>query len=275
MILETFVAVNSALFATRAINTKVEEKMKEKILSDGLYHVTTEENAEKIMESGHIRPSGYFLSLGAKKCFFFAGTPSYKDLASNCASEAKKYEFKAVKIMPNEEELSKFKQRTFNDDSITYKGKCYLPEERTKIVDLVLDINEKGDIYTREKTEEELQNGYVPKEELTEKMSSITNNNVVGIMGKAYLKEYDTVGRKIWGKLIDFKNRIIGSKKLTLPEENAGNLHNVEMTREDNISGILEKSICNEKNISENYLKEDNNVEDKNLNIEKEERVCE
>jgi len=59
------------------------------------------------------------LSLGRKKCFFFAGTPSYKDLASNCASEASKLEFKAVKLMPNEEELSKFKQRSFNYDSIT------------------------------------------------------------------------------------------------------------------------------------------------------------
>lgn len=63
MILETFAAVNSALFITRAINTKIEQDMREKILSDGLYHVTTEESAEKIIESGHIRPSNMLLSL--------------------------------------------------------------------------------------------------------------------------------------------------------------------------------------------------------------------
>ena len=104
------------------------------------------------------------LSLGRKKCFFFAGTPSYKDLASNCASEASKLEFKAVKLMPNEEELSKFKQRSFNYDSITQVGKYYLPEERTKVADLVLDIDEKGNIFTREKTEQD-QNLIIEDEE--------------------------------------------------------------------------------------------------------------
>ena len=149
MVLETFVAINSGVLATRAINTKVDKDMRNKILSDGLYHVTTDENAEKIMESGYIKPSNVILSLGKKKCFFFAGTPSYKDLSSNCASEATKYEFKAIKLMPNNEELSKFRQRTFNDDSITYKGRCNLPKERTEVVDLVLDIDEKGNIFSK------------------------------------------------------------------------------------------------------------------------------
>ena len=202
MVLETFAAINSALLATRAINTKIEQDMRNKILADGLYHVTTAENAEKIMESGHIRPSSNILSLGSKKCFFFAGLPSYRDLSSNCASEASKYEFKAIKILPNSEELSNFRQRSFNDDSITFKGRCDLPEERTQIVDLVLDIDEKGNIYTREKTEEELEK-YIPKEELVQKMQELGSNNTLGIMGKAYLTEYKTVGQKLIKKLAD------------------------------------------------------------------------
>jgi hypothetical protein len=47
MILQTFVAANSTIIASRAINAKVKEDMKQKILSDGLYHVTTEDAAKK------------------------------------------------------------------------------------------------------------------------------------------------------------------------------------------------------------------------------------
>ena len=276
MILETFVAVNSALFVTRAIHTKIEQEMREKILSDGLYHVTTEESAAKIMESGHIRPSNMFLSLGSKKCFFFAGTPSYKDLASNCASEATKYEFKAVKLMPNKEELSKFRQRSFNDDSITFKGKCNLSEERTKIVDLVLDIDEKGNIFTREKTEEELENEYIPKAELVQKMSSLTNNNVVGIMGKAYFEEYNTVGKKIWNKIKKLTDKITNSKTLKLPEEKTTTQEKAYINEGKNMTEMLENCTYDEKKVSENYVETKEKTEqEQNFIIENEERVCE
>lgn len=273
MILETFAAVNSAMFVTRAINTKIEQNMREKILSDGLYHVTTEESANKIMESGHIRPSSIFLSLGRKKCFFFAGTPSYKDLASNCASEATKFEFKAVKLMPNEQELSKFRQRSFNDDSITFVGKCELPEERTKIVDLVLDIDEKGNIFTREKTEEEIENEYVPKDELVSKMNNLASNNVVGILGKAYFREYGTVGKKLWDKLVNLKERITNHKTLKLPAENIDKLNNIE-TKENDMKEMLEKYTCDEMEVTENYSNK--NIEKQvELNREDEGRICE
>lgn len=277
MILETFVAVNSALIATRAINTKIEQKMREKILTEGLYHVTTEESAEKIMESGHIRPSNNLLSLGRKKCFFFAGTPSYKDLASNCASEAKKYEFKAVKLNPNEEELSKFRQRTFNDDSITFAGKCYLPEERTEVVDLVLDIDEKGNIFTREKTEEELQNKYIPKDELVQKLNTLSGNNIAGIMGKAYFAEYKTVGEKLWNKILDLKNRITNSNTLKLPEDKTNRQEKTSTNNEEkSMADMLEKCTYDDKEVSENYIETKEKTEqEQNLIIEDEERLCE
>lgn len=276
MVLETFAAVNSALIATRAINTKIEQKMREKILTDGLYHVTTEESAEKIMQSGHIRPSNNLLSLGRKKCFFFAGTPSYKDLASNCASEARKYEFKAIKLMPNEEELSKFRQRTFNDDSITFAGKCYLPEERTKVVDLVLDIDEKGNIFTREKTEEELQNKYIPKDELVQKMNTLGSNNIAGIMGKAYLEEYNTVGQKIWSKIMNLKEKITNSKTLKLPQENTNRQENAGINEENRMADMLEKCTYDDKEVSDNYIETKEKTEqEQNLIRENEGRLCE
>lgn len=268
MVLETFVAINSTMLATRAINTKIQDKMKEKILTNGLYHVTTEENAEKIMESGYIKPSNNFLSLGSKKCFFFAGTPSYKDLSSNCASEATKYEFKAIKLSPNEEELSKFKQRSFNDDSITFKGKCNLPKERAEIVDLVLDIDEKGNIFTREKTEEELEK-YVPKEELVQKMNQLGSRNTAAVMGKAYINEYKTVGRKVIERLSRLKNIFKNQDKAEyLPEANE-NIAN-EYTGE-NMLNSLKEDVYKEEEIQAKYLENDN--KEKEINVEERELI--
>jgi len=43
-------------------------------------------------------------------------------------------------------------------------------------------------------------------------MNTLTNNNVIGIMGKAYLNEYNTVGKKIWSKIMNLKDKITNSK---------------------------------------------------------------
>jgi len=270
MVLESFIAVNSAMLATRAINTKIEQDMKDKILDEGLYHVTTAENAQKIIESGHIKPSSNILSLGSKKCFFFAGLPSYKDLASNCASEAAKYEFKAVKLNPNSEELSKFRQRAFNDDSITFKGRCDLPEERTEVVDLVLDIDEKGNIYTREKTEEELEK-YIPKDELVQKMQELGSNNMLGVMAKSYIREYKTVGQKIIKKLTDIKNRFVKRQNLSLPEINIKD-NQCDFTKENNISDELKNDTYS---IEESYINDKilDEKEEQSLNVENKELI--
>ena len=268
MILETFVAVNSAVLATRAINTKIETKMKDKILTAGLYHVTTAENAQKIMESGYIKPSNSILSLGRKKCFFFAGLPSYRDLSSNCASEASKYEFKAIKLEPNSEEISKFRQRSFNDDSITFQGRCELPEERTRIVDLVLDIDEKGNIYTREKTEEEMEK-YVPNPELVKKMTTL-NSNVLSILGKSYVKEYQTVGSKLISKLKAFADRIKSSKipKLT-GTDNEKQYTNIDEEDSREYNNVLMEQVYEDQRICANYMEEKAKSTDENI-IDKE-----
>lgn len=263
MILETFIAVNSAVLATRAINTKIETTMKEKILSDGLYHVTTAKNAQKIMESGYINPSNSILSLGKKKCFFFAGLPEYKDLCSNCASEASRYEFKAIKLNPNSEELSNFRQRTFNDDSITFEGRCELPMDRTQVVDLVLDIDDKGNIYTREKTEEEMER-YVPNPDLVKKMT-LLNSNVISIMGKSYVNEYKTIGSKLISKLKAFRDKIMGKNVPSLAASSSISQElNQEEQQEAPYANDLKKQVCEEKEISKKYI-EENKMEKKTV----------
>jgi hypothetical protein len=165
MLLETFFTVDLLLLLTKTIYTKVNniDGVYEKILNEGLYHVTTKENAEAIMKSGYLKPSNGVSSLGKGKSFFFPGIPSYINLCINTANYANKYEMTAIKIRLNESELNSFKQRSFSDNAIIYEGKCIIPSDRTEIVSLVLDFDKDHNIIVREKGMDEV---YQPSEEL-------------------------------------------------------------------------------------------------------------
>lgn len=201
MILETFLVANTTILATKMIYTNIDkvEDVKKNIVNNGIYHVTTSEAADKIMESGHIRPSSNMLSMGSKKCFFFAGMPSHENLATNVASESNKYEFSAIKVDLDESNISKFKVRKYSDNAIVCKGKCDLEQNKVRKVQLVLDLNEKGEVYTREKTTEEIEKGdYVASKELVDKLALKENKlTVVENMGKAYLREFGNLFRLI------------------------------------------------------------------------------
>jgi hypothetical protein len=87
------------------------------------------------------------------------------DICRNTASFANQYEFNAVKLNITHDELARFKQRTFNDEAIIYEGKCYLPNERVEIIELVLDLNKGNNIIIRPKTEKEKKQ-YIPSPQL-------------------------------------------------------------------------------------------------------------
>ena len=74
MLLESFIAMYGiSFFATKAIYTKLDKskEIHEEALNQGLYHITSEENCDKILKSGHIKPSNIISSLGRRKTFFF------------------------------------------------------------------------------------------------------------------------------------------------------------------------------------------------------------
>ena len=188
MVLGSFLAINSVIIASKTVNTKITETMNEKILSEGLYHVTSKENVEAILKSKYIKPSGYISSYGKKKSFFFGGLPNANDLRRNLYNALSNYEFDALKIDIKKDEngndiemeeaqkrLSKFKQRVLNDDAITYKGKCMLNDKCCSHVSLVYDFDKNHDIVLREKTEEELEKGYVPSDEIVQALNVSKN----------------------------------------------------------------------------------------------------
>ena len=221
MILESFLVASGVSIASRMVHTKVEKdkQVTDKILSDGIYHITSIENANKIIDSGHIRPSSNLISMGRKKCFFFAGTPDYDQICSNCASSATKYEFSAIKVMPNKDELASFKQRSLNDGAITFIGKCDLPEDRANIVQMVLDLDKDNKVISREKTEEEIKKGdYIPSEMLYEKLKLSDNKKIemAKKLGGSYIKEFSVPVRKVVNIIGDMFKKIYGEKTLML-----------------------------------------------------------
>lgn len=137
---------------------------------NGLYHFTKEEYADKIMDSQTIHPSGSAFSLGAKKVFFYAGIPSLEQVRENMADKYRQYEWTAIKIVPAQDELKDYKVRALDDKSVAHKGECELEGKNVKKVNLVLDMNEKGDLFIREKTPEEIEKGsYRPRQEIIDK----------------------------------------------------------------------------------------------------------
>ena len=191
MILETFLACNCAVLASKMIHTKVDKikEIRKNILEQGLYHITKEENADSIIQQGVINPSNNVLSMGRKKVFFFAGIPELEAIRENIRSQYRQYEWTAVKIMPQEADLANYKTRVMGDNSVIYKGKCELDSNKVKKVKLVLDLNKEGNLYLREKTPEEIEKGdYVPPDEVKQKFEVSQNPiQLYKDVGTAYL----------------------------------------------------------------------------------------
>ena len=169
MLLESFIAMYGLSFiATKAIYTKLDksQEIKKEALNQGLYHITSEENCDKILKSGHIKPSNIISSLGRKKTFFFAGAPNFDVLSQNV--DISQYEFSAIKIKPTEEQIEQYKVRKYRDNAVIYEGQCNLDDKQVEKVNLVLDIDKNGRVISREKGKDE---DYHPSKELLDKIN--------------------------------------------------------------------------------------------------------
>lgn len=230
--LASFIAIyglgaSVATLATKVVYTKMDhaKEVKDIVLNQGLYHVTSKENADKIRESGYFKPSNVLLSLGRRKTFFFAGRPDYDTLMQNVA-EIDSYEFTALKVKLTEEQLVDYKVRKYSDNAVVCNGRCMLQDKQVEKVSLVLDMDEKGNIFTREKDEGE---EYQPKQELIDKIN-LKPSKMPGV--KNLLLQALKLYGKVWFDLKDMGYDFI--QNLTRREEvkflNAG--ENVEFESE-------------------------------------------
>ena len=122
---------------------------KKYIAENHLYHcVSSKDVADSIIKSGYLRPATGALktlnSYGHASVCLFGGIPNtdnfMKNLNTNLYTEPDKI-INAIEICVHEDELNRnYKVRKVSDDAILYEGYCVLPQERTRAVQLVMDL---------------------------------------------------------------------------------------------------------------------------------------
>lgn len=201
MILETIVVANLVLIATKAVHTSVleNELIKEKILKEGLYHISNESNLVDIIKSGELVPGEDSRLFKKDKVYFFAGVPSWHDLCLNV--NMFDVEMPALKISLNENQLDELTHRQFSDQAIAYDGVFKIPKSQIETVDLVLDLNEKKEIIVKEKDD-----FYSPYE----------NEELLNRMKKGFLlNAYSAIKKEAEYRLLGIKNMAIYCHKKT------------------------------------------------------------
>ena len=153
-------------------NTILEDReLLMKAYNEGLYHITLEENVDSIIETKLMKASNSFTSYGNKKCFFFAGIPSFDMAAINIKPDIK---LTALKLNLTYEQLSHFKYRKENDKSIVYDGNLDL--ENLKMEKVRLGLSTKDNNFIYKKIEEEDYPNYTPN--LNNEQLNLVNNNL-------------------------------------------------------------------------------------------------
>ena len=189
-------SILSILAKTIRINPTT--KVNNLIVENGLYHFTpNEEVANKILTSGKVKSTKGFNAYGTKGAFMFLGIPSIENHIKNIANSKNNILFDpteityAIKINPKLNELSNYKSRIM-DEVIIHEGDCIIPQEETKIVQIVKDIQRDKDgnpvldsngqkiIILRERTDKEIEmygNNYIPPQDVLDAIKEYKKRN--------------------------------------------------------------------------------------------------
>lgn len=165
---------------TKTIRTNIDENTKQYIEENHLYHCSSKENIDTILDTGYLKPATGLLknvtSYGKSCCFMFAGLPELdsfiKNMSVNPYLEPTKIQH-AVEFDIKKEELNNYKIRPFSDEAIIYEGYCVFPQNRVKPVELVTDLKKDNNgniigLCVRKRTEQEINKSpdkYIPSKE--------------------------------------------------------------------------------------------------------------
>lgn len=260
--------------------TDLDDKIKDKILEDGLYHFTNEESALKIMESEYLKPatdgifSKYVNSYGTPVACMFAGTPDIDNFAKNVTDYSIKNNpyinpcmvYTAVKILPeNKEQLKNYKIRNLSDSAVLYEGYCILPHERISIEKMVPDLvrDRNGNPIKNNKGEYEIKFREARAEELVEgsNLYLAQNDYLDYIKQKAlelgYSKNNDGKLNRLNNKItniVDQGRMEFDITKQNLKENSQGNLNNLFTKFKNFINRIKNPKLENStENIMEDF----------------------
>ncbi len=153
-----------------------------KITNEGLYHITSLENAQNIMNEGTVNASKPGItSYGKAKSFFFAGTPNLGEVCLNLDTYQEK--LVAVKIKESNDTIIKenFKYRVDDDFTIMHDGNFNFNKENAQIVYLGLTVNEQGEFTYKEISKEDYQTYSLNKSQITNEVIKKQVNLLKGI----------------------------------------------------------------------------------------------
>lgn len=220
---------------TKAIQSDLTNDVIEKINKEGIYHLTTKENAEKIMESGFIAPTtkkvdNHFMKSRyenkyAQLVYMFAGKPDMYALRKNMTrafGDKEDGTFYAIKHTPDKYEMENYTKR-LEDGAILYEGKLDLQNSNPQLVRMKL---EKGKLVEIPLDEKVVPEPFVKKKILTKLASWGTIYKEAGIAIKnsftpKYRKEMRQLRqqRKLDNKLLRQLNLEKAEKNLELDYE--------------------------------------------------------
>ena len=229
-----------------------------KISNEGLLHLTTEEAAKKIVESGYVKASkDPIVSYGKPKSFFFAGIPSFGNVCLNLNTFREKAV--AVRIKPSTEILNnkKFNYRAYDDFAIMHSGNFNFEQGTADIVYLGLIVNDVGEFEYKEITKDEYDN-YTPN---TESISRDTS--------KAIKKLADTIKGALFGLSYQYDVFVNNELKDSSIEDNydkGGQQQNKTVIREK-IETRSQQSVSDSNSV-DNLISE---IDSKILDLESEE----
>ena len=139
----------------KIVKLNIDEAGKEEIVKNGLYHITSsDEVADKILESGYLRPATGVIkknitSYGKACVFLFNGKPTVDNFLKNITNANLDMDpylnptmaVPAISLKPkSKEELKNYKSRGLVDDVLIYEGYCVLPDDEVSKVKLVPDL---------------------------------------------------------------------------------------------------------------------------------------
>lgn len=194
-LLSPFDTMKRFLYSNVSSNTELSQK----ILNEGLYHITSLESAQKILESGYIKKSGFLTSYGAQKTFFFAGEPSLNEVSQNISNFEQVRV--AIKLDVDEVQLRKLIYRKLSDKAIAKFGDYSFSNDQAHLAYLGLK-EENGKLVYKE----------ISKSEYDNYQSVISSSSVANIMNDikslmiALSSEYDSLSENVNDFLSRFGN---------------------------------------------------------------------
>lgn len=136
--------------------------------TEGIYFITTEENANKIMEESTIVAMPPIESYGIKNAFVFAGIPTFATILEHFGLQKK---LVAIRIKPSYESLVRFTK--FDNEQIFY-DQIYVENENIHKIYLYLTYQDHSFIYKEfdyETREYHLKIAYKDVKKISKKMA--------------------------------------------------------------------------------------------------------